>query len=128
MRSLTYYLTVTTLLTHELDAVKHSEWELLYVLRDLSTATAYTAFVLLHIPLIALILWLSHHRNATLQSAFRLLLAVFAIVHALIHLGLEGTASYPFEGWLADSLIFGAAAFGAAYCALLLVARLRRTD
>lgn len=125
MRAFFFYLSTATLLTHELDAVKHSEWGLLYILRDLPSTTAYTVFVLLHVPLIALILWLSHHRNFALRSASRILICVFTIGHAMIHLRLDGTDNYFFEGWLADGLIYGAAAFGMIYCFLVLVERVR---
>ena len=127
MRSLIYYLTVATLLAHELDAVKHAEWELLYLLRDLSDGSGYTAFVLLHIPLIVCILWLSNHRVDNWRTSFRYLLCMFAIGHAAIHSHLHGSENYLFEGWLADSLILGAAALGVTYCALDLAHRLRKS-
>lgn len=125
MRTLLFYLATSILLAHELDAVKHSEWGLLYVLRDLPSGAAYAAFVLLHVPLITIILWLSHHRNETLRSRFRLLVCVFTICHALIHLRLDGSENYYFEGWLANGLIFGSASFGIVYCCLVLVDRAR---
>ena len=56
MRSLVFYLAAAALLTHELDAVKHSEWGLLYVLRDLSETSAYALFVVLHVSIVALML------------------------------------------------------------------------
>ncbi|MEM7096660.1 MAG: DUF6713 family protein [Pseudomonadota bacterium] len=121
MRTFIYYLTIATLVTHELDAVRHSEWVLLYILRDLPAATAYTVFVVLHVPLIVAILWLSHHQNEKLQSIFRFLFGVLTCVHAIIHLGLEGSEKYFFEGWLADGLIFGSATLGAIYSTTVLL-------
>ncbi len=52
MRTVFYYLALACLFTHELDAVAHSEWRLLFVLQRLPDATALPWFVVLHVPLL----------------------------------------------------------------------------
>lgn len=120
MKTTIYYLSVATLLTHELDAVKHAEWSLLFLIGRLPDTASYPTFVLLHIPLIVILFWLSHHQVPKVQSAFRLGAAGFTVLHAVIHYWLSETSGYTFEGWLSDGLIFGAAGFGVLYCLLSL--------
>ena len=45
------------LLCRELDAVAQAEWHLLPFLSGMNDGDAYAAFVVLHIPLLALVLW-----------------------------------------------------------------------
>lgn len=50
MQTIVYYLGVCLLIVHEMDAVMFAEWRLLFGLRDLPDASAYPAFLLLHVP------------------------------------------------------------------------------
>ncbi|MEM9621645.1 MAG: DUF6713 family protein [Pseudomonadota bacterium] len=118
MRSATYYLAMAFLLTHELDAVQHAEWHLLFVLRTLDPPWAYSAFVLLHIPIVFVLLWLANHANALIRLRFRLVTAGFTLIHAAIHFRLVGSPEYTFEGWLSNGLIFGSAVLGSVYLLL----------
>ena len=52
LRTQLYYLGIAHLLTHEMDAVKHAEWRLLFGLRALGDAVAYPIFLLLHVPVV----------------------------------------------------------------------------
>ena len=54
---LLFFIGLSLLLCHELDAVAQAEWRLLPVLRTLTDASAYPIFVWLHVPLFALVLW-----------------------------------------------------------------------
>lgn len=57
------------LLSHELDAVRQAEWQVLPLLRWLDDATGYLVFVMAHVPLFALILWpLAHRETIRFQS------------------------------------------------------------
>lgn len=112
MPTLIYYLGLSFLVAHELDAVEHNEWHLLFLLRDLEEASAYAAFIALHVPLLFFILWISHHKSARLRESFRLALSTFLIVHALLHYRLSDHAAYEFEGTLSNSLIIAAALCG----------------
>lgn len=122
-----YVLGLAALFTHELDAVRHAEWRLLYVLRELSEAAAYPAFLLAHLPLFAGVLWLGFHRNARLRRGFRLVAAGFLVVHAALHLRLSGRPEYGFDGPVSSGLIFAAAGCGAAYLVLAFGARASRS-
>lgn len=115
MATLIDYLSIASLLSHELDAVRYTEWGLLYVLRDLPESLAYPSFVALHVPLIFFVLWLSHLDNRKTQLAFRRAFSVFVVIHALIHFRLIGSDGYTFSGWLSDGLIFGSALLASIY-------------
>lgn len=123
MRNIVYYLGLTALFVHEMDAVMAAEWRLLYVLRTLPEATAYTAFLLLHLPMFFLFLWLSHHGNARLRDGFRLLVCGFLVVHAGLHARLADAPLNGFDGVISNALIAGAGLFGAGYLLLWILAR-----
>ncbi len=110
-----YYLGVSLLFTHELDAVLHSEWKLLFVLRSLDGDVASSAFIVLHLPLFVLFFWLGHHVNDKVQQIFRLAVAAFLVIHALLHFSLSEEAAYEFHGALSNALIYSAAAAGLLY-------------
>ena len=112
------HLMLALLFTHELDAMTQSEWRLLYVLRDLAEPQARWWFVAIHVPLFWALIALTHHAKVKLQSASRMGLAAFCIVHALLHLRLRNDPLSTFTTPLSWSLILGAAALGAAYLAL----------
>ena len=112
-----YYIALACLFTHELDAITHSEWRLLFGLRELPDPTAASTFVAFHVPLFFLILWLSHHPTQRISSGTKLVVSAFLIVHAILHFALSSSAQYSFHGLLSNSLIYGAAVFGAAFLA-----------
>ena len=55
MKNVFFYLGLGTLFTHELDAVSNHEWRVLPILRSLPEMSAMNAFVLLHIPIFAVV-------------------------------------------------------------------------
>jgi lysylphosphatidylglycerol synthetase-like protein (DUF2156 family) len=113
------HLMLALLFTHELDAMTQSEWRLLYVLRDLSDDEGRWWFVAIHVPLFWALIALTYHAQAKAQHISRIGLAVFCIVHALLHLRLRNDPLSAFTTPLSWGLILGAAALGAAYLALM---------
>ncbi len=110
-------LMLATLFTHELDAMTQSEWRLLYVLRSLEDAQGRWWFVAIHVPLFWSLIALTHHAQASVERASRLGLAVFCIVHALLHWRLASDPLSSFTTPLSWSLILGPALLGIAYLA-----------
>jgi len=78
-----FAVNLSLLFVHEMDAIFYQEWTMFLVLKDLNPEKAYKAFLLLHIPLYALILWLLLSPLSTL-GAF--IVDVFLIAHFFIHL------------------------------------------
>lgn len=62
---LLFSLGLSLLLAHELDAMRAAEWRLLSVLRSLPDARGRDAFILAHVPLMAVLIWLAAHPSAT---------------------------------------------------------------
>ncbi|MQX53724.1 DUF6713 family protein [Alcanivorax sediminis] len=112
-----FLIGLSLLFTHELDAMTHSEWRVLPLTSWLEPEMGRLVFVVLHVPLFALVLgWLtSQLPQRVLQGQFWV--SVFLVVHAGLHLAFSGQAHYTFEGMLSNTLIFGAAVFGAGYLA-----------
>lgn len=119
MNSLLFYLGFASLLTHELDAVMQSEWKLLYGLRSLPEEMAANVFIVLHIPLVTVILWLTHHEVETVRDGTRLVIALFFMVHAALHYRLRDRPNNTFTSALSKSFIYGAGVFGVLYCAIV---------
>lgn len=125
LRNWLFYLGFATLATHELDAMTQSEWRLLYLLRDLPDPLARDLFVLLHVPLLALLLWLTFHPQARIRDGSRLALSGFLVVHVGLHLSLQAHPAYSFFSPLSLGLIYGGGLLGLGYL-LATVATSRR--
>jgi hypothetical protein len=108
-------LMLAVLFTHELDAMTQSEWRLLYVLRSLTDEEGRWWFVSMHVPLFWALIALTHHAAAKLKMASRTGLAVFCIIHALLHLRLASDPLSTFSSPLSWCLILIAAALGIVY-------------
>lgn len=103
------------LLGHELDAVARAEWNLLPILSGLAQPAAERAFVLLHVPLFALLLWSSFHRSENLRRRTRQGLCGFLVVHGGLHAALSGHPLYAFTAPVETLTVYGAALVGALY-------------
>jgi hypothetical protein len=115
MLNLLFYLGFATLIAHELDAMTHAEWRLLWLLRDLPEPAATTAFVVGHIPLVAGLLWLTHSDTLALRRWSRIGIAAFLAVHAALHRRLDHLPAYEFDTALSLGLIYGAGGLGLLY-------------
>ena len=115
MRSLLFHLGFSTLLAHELDAMTQAEWRLLFVLRHFSDLLARTLFVTLHVPVVALLLWLTQHPSSVVRRWTRTGLASFMAIHAGLHWNLRNHPLNTFTSPLSLSLIYGAGLLGFIY-------------
>ncbi|WP_414622123.1 DUF6713 family protein [Calothrix sp. CCY 0018] len=119
MKNLIFYLGFATIITHELYAMTQSEWKLLFVLRSLPEETASLTFVILHIPLIAALLWLTNNQSQTIKNRSRIALTVFLIIHSGLHKLLENNPNYTFNSPLSLALIYGGGLLGLLYLILV---------
>ncbi|CAM8655058.1 hypothetical protein MCEMSEM22_01806 [Comamonadaceae bacterium] len=108
-------LMLAVLFTHEMDAMTQSEWRLLYVLQSLGDDPGRWWFVAMHIPLFWALIALTHHASDLVQWVSRRGLAMFCIIHAVLHWRLADDPLSTFSSPLSWGLILGAAALGAAY-------------
>lgn len=122
MLDLIFYLAFSTLLAHELDAVHKREWRLLFVLRAMPDESARRAFVLLHVPLVAVLLWLTAFPDETVRLWTIVSLDLFMVVHAGLHWRLSDHPKYAFHTAHSQLLIGGAAALALIHLSLLQLA------
>lgn len=123
MKAWVLMLCVSFFLGHELDAVRQAEWRLLYGFRDLPPHVAEAWFMLLHVPLLALVLGLCWHRHRATREYSRRLLTGFTLVHAGLHYHLRDHPLNSFDSLLSQALIGGSALLGAIYWICTLKAR-----
>lgn len=121
MKNLVFYLGFATLITHELDAMTQSEWRLLPILRHLPEHIASSTFVVVHIPLIAALLWLTSNESLSTRHWSRIVVAAFLVVHVGLHKLLENSPSYTFNSSLSLGLIYGGGLLGFIYCVLIVI-------
>ena len=124
MRDLLFQLSFSTLLVHELDAMTQSEWRLLFILRSFPDLLARSLFVALHVPIVAVLLWLTQHPSVSVQRWTRIGLALFMVVHAGLHWNMRNHALNTFTSPLSLSLIYGAGLIGSIYIILVILGEL----
>ncbi len=122
MQNLLFYLGFATLMAHELDAMTQAEWRLLFILSRLPDTTASAAFVLLHIPLVAGLLWLTTSEAPWVRQGSRLTVATFLVIHAGLHKRLDHHPLYTFDSDLSLGLIYGGGLLGLLYLGAVFVA------
>jgi hypothetical protein len=115
MKSMIFYLGMGTLFTHELDAMANHEWRVIPLLNWLPDSYGMNVFLLLHIPLFAILVSLVASSNPTLRFRSRLGISLFLVIHALLHLLFIGSIGYEFVSAWSNSLIFGGALLGFLY-------------
>ena len=118
MNNVLFYLGLGTFLTHELDAISNREWRLLPVLHSLPDDLAMNVFVLLHIPLFAVLLALVSSTNDQLRKQSRLGVSIFLVIHAGLHLWFMNDIGYEFASTVSNVLIFGGAVIGGLHLAV----------
>lgn len=101
-----FFINIAWMATHELDAIKHHEWRIFFHRIPVDDLTAYRIFVILHVPLFALIFAWS--RESTFQIAF----SIFLIIHAGLHWFFRHHPAYEFDGWFSNMIIFGGVPLG----------------
>ena len=109
---LLFFLGLSFLLCHELDAVAEAEWRLLPVLSGMDDVDAYPLFVWLHVPLFALVLWWTGSTSAVVRRRSQLAVDAFLVIHAVLHTALHSHEDYTFHSTLSLACIYGAAAVG----------------
>ncbi|MEM7735942.1 MAG: DUF6713 family protein [Deinococcota bacterium] len=116
-----FYLAFAGLITHELDAIHKHEWRILFVLRTMPDDRARASFVLLHVPLLAVLMIITAYPAPNMQLWARAALSLFMVIHAGLHTRLAKTPKYEFHTPLSRGLIYGTAAAALVYLILLLM-------
>ena len=118
---LLFFMGVSSLLLHEMDAIHKKEWRLLFVLRRLPDDGALRWFIVLHGPLlVALMVLVAASDSATVRWVEGGVDA-FLIVHAGLHERLGSHGEVAFANVFSRSLIWSSAGFGALHIAYLIM-------
>lgn len=115
-----FAIALSLLIGHELDAVVHQEWRLLPLLALMPDETARLVFIALHVPLFAIIIWLTGHPSPGVARTSQFAIDGFLVVHAGLHFALSDHALYLFEPPLSGLLIYGGGLAGLAHVALII--------
>jgi hypothetical protein len=105
-----FYLGLSLLTIHEMDAMRCNEWRIFPGLSMLSEALGQMVFMLVHIPLFFFIYWqLSQAPN---REAFVDGFDIFMIIHAGLHILFLKHKNNEFKDWVSWTLIIGASVCG----------------
>jgi hypothetical protein len=104
-----FYLGLTCMLMHEMDAIRCKEWRIFPGLSILNDVWGYRIFMLVHIPLFFFLF-----KGLTQLDNSRLIfgLDVFFGIHVGLHLLFLLHKKNDFKDWISWTLIFGAGMFG----------------
>ena len=112
MKSTLFYLGLGILFTHELDAIANHEWRIMPILRSLPEQVGMNTFVLLHIPLFAVLIALVASNDERLRRLSQLGVSAFLLIHGGLHIWFANEPDYEFASTISNALIFGGALFG----------------
>ena len=108
-----FYIGLSFLLTHEMDAVRLKEWKIFPILSGLKEQTGYLIFTSIHIVLFILIFWgLNGNNQDEIRRNLIFGLNIFFIIHILLHLMFLRHRNNHFKSIFSWSLIVGAGIFG----------------
>jgi len=105
-----FYLGITFLSMHEMDAIRCREWRIFPGLSMLSDKLGHIIFVFAHIPLFFFIFWQMTHSQdiETFIRGFN----IFMIVHLGLHILFLKHKNNEFKDWLSWTIIVGAGLCG----------------
>ena len=123
---LLFFVGFALLACHELDAVAQAEWRLLPFLSQMGDEEAYPVFVLIHVPLFALLLWWTGSTSTLVRFRAQLSVDAFMVIHVGLHMLFRSHEDYTFHSTLSELCIFGAGAVGLVHAPLAVRASRRR--
>ena len=116
---LLFFVAVSCLLVHEMDAIDKKEWRLLFVLRKLPDEGALRWFIGLHLPLFVALMALIAAGPTSATRWIEGSIDVFLVVHAVLHERLSAGGDPAFANRFSRWLIWSAALFAVAHLAYL---------
>ena len=114
-KELVFYLGVGLFFTHELDAMPNHEWRVLPLTSWLPDDFGRNIFVLIHIPLFAVLVGLIASQNEAIRNRAKFWVSAFLVIHGVLHAAFMIHERYEFDSLLSNVLIFGGALCGIVY-------------
>ena len=101
-----FYLGLSFITIHEMDAIRCREWRIFPGLSLLSDKLGYIVFVLVHIPLFFFIYWeLTHSQDI---EVFIKSFNIFTIIHLGLHILFLKHKNNEFKDWISWTILIGA--------------------
>ncbi|MGB0521523.1 MAG: DUF6713 family protein [Flammeovirgaceae bacterium] len=105
-----FYLGLSLMALHEMDAIRCKEWRIFPVLSMLSDKVGQIIFLFIHIPLFYFIFWeLTYSKNI---EAFINGFNIFMMVHLGLHILFLKHKNNEFKDWISWTIIIGAGLCG----------------
>ncbi|MFN5458623.1 MAG: DUF6713 family protein [Bacteroidota bacterium] len=105
-----FYLGLSFLTLHEMDAIRCKEWRIFPGLSLLSDKIGQVLFVFAHLPLFYFVFWqLTHSQDIV---AFMKGFNIFMIVHLLLHILFLKHKNNEFKDWISWSILIGSGLCG----------------
>jgi hypothetical protein len=111
MEHLYFYIALSFILTHEIDAVRCQEWQIFPGLSLLENEKGYFVFTMAHIPLFSLVFWKLQTQTPNHNLIWGL--DLFFIIHIGLHILFLKHPKNQFTSFLSWFIIIGAGLFGA---------------
>ena len=74
-----YLISLILFILHEMDAVYHKEWNMLFILKDMKENNSYVVFLLAHLPIYLLLYY-------SLGSELgQIIVTALLLIHAVVH-------------------------------------------
>ena len=105
-----FFIGLSFLTAHELDAMRCSEWRIFPGLSLLSDKLGELIFILAHVPLFLFVFY--KLTNSTNLDNFIKGFDIFMIIHVGLHLLLLKHKNNEFKDWVSWTMIIGAGLFG----------------
>jgi hypothetical protein len=105
-----FYLGLSLLTMHEMDAIRCREWRIFPGLSLLNDKLGHIVFVFLHIPLFFFVFWQLKHSQDL--EAFIKGVDIFMIVHVGLHIVFLKHKNNEFKDWISWTIIMGAGLCG----------------
>jgi hypothetical protein len=109
MEHLYFYIGLTFISVHEMDAIRCREWRIFPVLSLLTDKFGQLIFIFANIPLFFFVFYKLTHPES---NSFIKWFDIFMIIHIGLHLLLLKNKNNEFKDWISWILIIGAGFFG----------------
>lgn len=110
MTPIFFYLGLSFLTLHEMDAIRCREWRIFPGLSVLNDKLGHIVFVFAHIPLFFFINWQLTHSNN--PESFMKGMDIFMLVHLGLHILFLKHKNNEFKDWISWTIIIGAGLCG----------------
>lgn len=121
MGDVLFFLAVSSLLLHEMDAIDKREWRVLFVLRKLPDSGALRWFILLHLPLLVALLALVAAESSSTTQSIEGGVDVFLVGHGVLHEMMSARGDASFASTFSRMLIWSAGLFGIVHLCYLVL-------